>query len=82
MKQLVFDITPPPQPTLGNFVVGPNAEVLANLRALLAGESAERFVYLWGGGWLWEIALIPGRGECGRRASVARLPSECVRPVQ
>ena len=49
MKQLVFDITPPPQPTLENFVVGPNAEVLAQVRALLAGQSAERFVYLWGG---------------------------------
>lgn len=49
MKQLVFDIAPPPQPTLENFVIGPNAEVLANLRALLAGASHERFVYLWGG---------------------------------
>ena len=49
MKQLVFDIATPPQPTLENFVIGPNAEVLANLRALLVGESHERFVYLWGG---------------------------------
>ena len=49
MKQLVFDIAPPPQPAFENFVVGPNAEVLANLRALLAGESRERFIYLWGG---------------------------------
>ncbi len=49
MKQLVFDIAPPPQPTLENFVVGPNAEVLAHLHALLSGESHERFVYLWGG---------------------------------
>lgn len=49
MKQLVFDISPPPQPTLENFVAGPNAEVLAQLRALLSGESHERFIYLWGG---------------------------------
>ena len=49
MKQLLLDIAPPPQPTLENFVIGPNAEVLAQLRALLSGQSHERFVYLWGG---------------------------------
>ena len=49
MKQLVFDIAPPPQPTLENFVIGPNAEILAQVHALLAGQSHERFVYLWGG---------------------------------
>jgi DnaA family protein len=49
MKQLLLDLAPPPQPTLENFVVGPNAEVLAQLRALLSGQSHERFVYLWGG---------------------------------
>ena len=30
-------------------MVGANAEVLAQLRALLSGQSHERFVYLWGG---------------------------------
>ncbi len=49
MKQLVFDIAPPPRPTLENFIIGPNAEVLANVRAGLTGKSHERFVYLWGG---------------------------------
>jgi len=49
MKQLILDLAPPPQPTLDNFVAGPNAEVLAQLRALLSGQSHERFVYLWGG---------------------------------
>lgn len=49
MKQLLLDIAPPPQPSLENFVLGPNAEVMAQLRALLSGQSHERFVYLWGG---------------------------------
>lgn len=49
MKQLLLDLAPPPQPTLDNFVVGANAEVLAQWRALLSGQSHERFVYLWGG---------------------------------
>ena len=60
MKQLVFDIAPPPRPTLENFAVGPNAEVLAMLRALLAGESHERFVYLWGGAGCGKSHLLQG----------------------
>lgn len=60
MKQLVFDIAPPPQPTLENFVIGPNAEVLAQVRALLAGQSHERFVYLWGGTGCGKTHLMQG----------------------
>lgn len=60
MKQLLLDIAPPPQPTLENFVLGANAEVLANLRALLAGESHERFVYLWGGTGCGKSHLLRG----------------------
>jgi DnaA family protein len=60
MKQLVLDIVPPPHPTLENFATGPNAEVLAMLRALLAGESHERFVYLWGGSGCGKSHLLQG----------------------
>jgi len=49
MQQLTLELTPPPPPTLENFVPGRNAEVLAALRALLEGRAGERFVYLWGG---------------------------------
>jgi len=49
MKQLALGISPPPQPTLDNFVPGANAELLARLRELVAGKSAESIVYLWGG---------------------------------
>lgn len=49
MKQLVFELAPPPAPTLDNFVTGPNAEAVAALRGLLDGSQPERFVYLWGG---------------------------------
>ncbi len=47
MRQLALDITAPPAPMLGNFIVGRNAELLAHLRTAVAG-SGERFVYLWG----------------------------------
>ena len=48
MKQLALGISPPPQPTLENFVAGTNAELLARLRALVAGTLGENIVYLWG----------------------------------
>lgn len=49
MKQLALELASPPAPTLDNFVVGENAEVLAAVRALARGGAGERFVYLWGG---------------------------------
>jgi DnaA family protein len=48
MKQLALGISPPPQPTLDNFVPGSNAELLARLRELQAGKFAENVLYLWG----------------------------------
>ena len=48
MKQLALGISPPPQPTLDNFVPGANAELLARLRELQAGNFAENVLYLWG----------------------------------
>jgi len=48
MKQLALDISAPPHPTLDNFVPGANAELVARLRELVSGKSAENIVYLWG----------------------------------
>jgi len=47
MSQLLLDIVPGWQPTLDNFVVGRNQELLSALRHALAGSS-ERSIYLWG----------------------------------
>lgn len=46
-RQLTLDLVKPPQPSLDNFVVGRNAEVVAALRSIADG-SGEQFVYLWG----------------------------------
>jgi len=48
MKQLALGISPPPQPTLDNFVPGANAELLVRLRELKAGKFADNVLYLWG----------------------------------
>ena len=46
-RQLTLDLVNPPRPSLDNFVVGRNAEVVAALRAIASG-GGEQFVYLWG----------------------------------
>ncbi|MFN9210795.1 MAG: DnaA regulatory inactivator Hda [Betaproteobacteria bacterium] len=46
--QLARDLLQPRQPTLATYVPGRNAEALAALRRLAAGELPERQVYLWG----------------------------------
>lgn len=48
MQQLPLALSPPEPPAFDNFVPGANAEALAAVRALAAGTSRERIVYLWG----------------------------------
>jgi DnaA-homolog protein len=47
LSQLLLDISPEKQPSLDNFVVGRNPELLSALRHAMAGNS-ERCFYLWG----------------------------------
>lgn len=46
-RQLLLDIRPEQRPTLDNFVVGANAELLSRLRALYQPKAFD-VVYLWG----------------------------------
>lgn len=46
-RQLTLELVDPPHPSLANFVVGRNAEVVAALHAVAAG-SGEHFIYLYG----------------------------------
>ncbi|MFZ5523700.1 MAG: DnaA regulatory inactivator Hda [Pseudomonadota bacterium] len=52
MSQLLLDIAPGRQPSLDNFVVGRNPELLSALRHALSGNnssgSSERCFYVWG----------------------------------
>ena len=48
MKQLALGISPPPQPTLDNFVPGANAELVTHLREFQAGKFPDTILYLWG----------------------------------
>lgn len=67
-RQLTLDLVKPPKPSLDNFVVGRNAEVVAALRASATG-AGDQFVYLWGeigagrSHLLQALGLEAGQGE-------------------
>ena len=48
MTQLLLNIAPDWVPTLDNFVVGRNVELLSALRHAVAGTASERCFFLWG----------------------------------
>lgn len=70
MRQLALDIAPPPIQSFDNFVVGCNAEVIAHLRAAIAG-SGERFVYLWGEPGCGRTHLLRAASAAGDGSYVA-----------
>jgi DnaA family protein len=49
MKQLTLDFASPPRPTLDNFITGVNAELIQNLKRLVARDAREHCFFLWGG---------------------------------
>lgn len=48
MQQLLLDVFTPPRPSLGNFLVGQNAQLLHELKALRSGKPTSPFIYLYG----------------------------------
>jgi len=70
MRQLALGISPPPEPTLDNFVPGANAELLARLRELWSGNAAERIFYIWG-----EVGS--GKSHLLRACGVLRAGARC-----
>ena len=80
-QQLLPGFALPPLPTLENFVVGRNLELVENLRTLTTGNPQERFVYLWGedgSGKSHLLQAIAGAArEQGISAICTRVPAEC-----
>ena len=48
MQQLLLDVFTPPAPSLENFVAGSNAELLAQMQAMLNGTSEESTLFIYG----------------------------------
>lgn len=73
MKQLVLDISRSPEPALDNFVVGQNAELLAQLHESLGVNPRERFIYVWGGAGAGRTHLLKAFVAAGIAAGGAYL---------
>ena len=74
MRQLILDIRPDTPPSLENYLVGGNAEVLEVLRALTAPSlpfSGEHVVYLWGDAGVGKTHLLRAWSAVARAAFLA-----------
>lgn len=47
-QQLTLPVGVPPEPTLSNYVPGPNGSAVAALKTLVTGGQTNRTIYLWG----------------------------------
>jgi DnaA family protein len=69
MRQLVLELTQPPAPTLGNFSVGRNGELIHSLRAALEPRTGAAMLFLWGARGSGRSHLLKGwvakARECG-----------------
>ena len=71
MKQLALDLAGRPLPTLENFIVGRNGELLDGLKRLAADTAGERFLYIWGRPGSGRSHLLHAAIEQVRRAGRA-----------
>ena len=77
MKQLALDFASQPLPTLDNFIVGRNGELLANLRRLATRQAHERFLYAWGRPGSGRSHLLKGTVAGLQRAGAAAVFISC-----
>jgi DnaA-homolog protein len=82
MSQLLLDIAPDWQPTLENFVVGRNLELLSALRHALARSSSERSFYLWGEVGSGKSHLLQACVHAARRMQIAAIYAQGSVPPQ
>lgn len=80
MEQLVFELSAPEPPSFENFVVGPNAEVLAATMRFAAGETPESGLLLWGAASSGKthllLAAVRRVAEGGSRTAMVARPDE------
>jgi DnaA family protein len=63
MRQFALELSPPPEPSLENFVPGANAELLARLKEFRSGAFPEVILYLWGSAGSGKSHLLRAAGR-------------------
>ncbi len=80
MEQLVFDLAEPEPPSFGNFVPGRNAELVAALSRIAAGDGGETGLLIWGGAGAGKThllrAAVAAAAARGSRALLIASPGE------
>jgi len=71
MRQLALALTQPPEPSLDNFVAGPNAELVERLRDAARGAKGESVIYLWGAPGSGRTHLLRATAGAARDARYA-----------
>ena len=66
-NQMALDLSLPAQPTLDNFIVGRNSELIHVLREMLAAKPQERCVYLWGNSGSGRSHLLKAMVDASRQ---------------
>lgn len=77
MKQLAFDFAGPPLPTLENFIVGRNGELVQSLKGLAGRRTQERFIYIWGKPGSGRSHLLKGAVAGFHRAGASAVYVAC-----
>jgi len=71
MEQLIFDLADVEPPSFANFLPGRNAEVVATLRRLAAGEIIETGILLWGAAGTGKTHLLKATVTAAAERGVA-----------
>ena len=71
MEQLIFDLADVEPPSFANFLPGRNAEVVATLRRVAAGEVTETGILLWGGAGTGKTHLLKATVAAAAERGVA-----------
>ena len=82
MKQLALDFASPLQPTLDNFIVGRNGELLQNLRRLASRNAHEHYLYVWGRPGSGRSHLLKGTVAELQREGVAAVYVACTAGIR
>ena len=82
MKQLAFDLADAPRPSLENFVVARNAELVQHLREVGRSGDRERSLYIWGPHGSGRTHLLEGAlADLAQRGWRVRYHPTEIRPI-
>jgi DnaA-homolog protein len=77
--QIPFELFEPESPTIDNFLIGDNAEVVELLRGIALRKRYERAVTLWGADAAGKTHLLHGLAEAANRSGINTLLIDAAR---